>query len=149
VVRPCFLAWHEVVLLLPIQPVEARRLYLQNAHQVRSLIAAGEFRHGSRLPAERELAKRFGVSRPTLREALIALEVEGHVDVRSGSGIVVTTPNGAATDCLGDEGPLETLRARILIEGEIAAEAAGLMKPKDILVLEQMLVAIPAVRDRF
>jgi DNA-binding FadR family transcriptional regulator len=131
-----------MVLLMPIQPIEPRRLYLQIADQVRSLIAAGEFPHGSRLPAERELAKRFGVSRPTLREALIALEVQGYVDVRPGSGIVVTTPNGVATDCSGDEGPLEILRARILIEGEIAAEAAGLMKPKDISVLEQILVAM-------
>jgi GntR family transcriptional repressor for pyruvate dehydrogenase complex len=127
---------------MPIQPVEPRRLYLQIAHQVRSLIAAGEFPHGSRLPAERELAKRFGVSRPTLREALIALEVEGYVDVRPGSGIVVTTPNGAAKGSSGDEGPLEILRARIIIEGGIAAEAARIMKPKDILVLEQMLVAM-------
>ncbi|HEY6840903.1 MAG TPA: GntR family transcriptional regulator, partial [Chthoniobacterales bacterium] len=97
---------------MPIQPVEPRRLYLQIADQVQSLIAAGEFAAGSRLPAERELAKRFGVSRPTLREALIALEVQGHVDVRPGSGIVVTTANGAAADCSSAEGPLEILRTR-------------------------------------
>jgi GntR family transcriptional regulator, transcriptional repressor for pyruvate dehydrogenase complex len=124
---------------MPIQPVEPRRLYLQIADQVQSLIAAGEFAAGSRLPAERELAKRFGVSRPTLREALIALEVQGHVDVRPGSGIVVTTPNGAAADCSSAEGPLEILRARILLEGEIAAEAAGIMKPKEIGALEEIL----------
>ena len=68
-----------MVLFMPIQPVEPRRLYLQIADQVRSLIAAGEFMPGSRLPAERELSKRFGVSRPSLREALIALEVQGYV----------------------------------------------------------------------
>jgi DNA-binding FadR family transcriptional regulator len=127
---------------MPIQPVEARRLYLQIADQVRSLIGAGEFRAGSRLPAERELAKRFGVSRPTLREALIALEVEGYVDVRPGSGIVVTTQKGVAPNGSGEEGPLEILRARILIEGEIAAEAAGIMKQKNIVALEQMLIAM-------
>ena len=127
---------------MPIQPVEPRRLYLQIADQVRSLIAAGEFPRGSRLPAERELAKRFGVSRPTLREALIALEVEGYVDVRPGSGIVVTTPKSAAPEGSGEEGPLEILRARILIEGEIAAEAAEIMKPQEIAALEQILVAM-------
>jgi len=131
-----------MVLLMPIQPVEARRLYLQIADQVRALIATGEFPPGGRLPAERELAKRFGVSRPTLREALIALEVEGYVDVRPGSGIVVTTPKSAVPDGSGDEGPLEILRARILIEGEIAAEAAAIMKPKDIAALEQILAAM-------
>jgi DNA-binding FadR family transcriptional regulator len=115
---------------------------LQIADQVRSLIAAGEFPRGSRLPAERELAKRFGVSRPTLREALIALEVEGYVDVRPGSGIVVTTPKSAAPEGSGEEGPLEILRARILIEGEIAAEAAEIMKPQEIAALEQILVAM-------
>jgi GntR family transcriptional repressor for pyruvate dehydrogenase complex len=124
---------------MPIQPVEPRRLYLQIADQVRSLIAAGEFAAGSRLPAERELAKRFGVSRPTLREALIALEVQGYVDVRPGSGIVVTTPTSAAADCSSAEGPLEILRARILLEGEIAAEVAGIMKAKDIAALEEIL----------
>src|SRR6202049_273609 len=109
---------------MPIQPVEPRRLYLQIADQVRSLIEAGEFTPGSRLPAERELAKRFGVSRPSLREALIALEVQGYVDVRPGSGIVVTKPNSAKPDGLGDEGRLEILRARTFIGGGVAAEGA-------------------------
>jgi len=117
-------------------------LYLQIADQLRSLIAAGEFPPGSRLPAERELAKRFGVSRPTLREALIALEVEGWVDVRPGSGILVTMQKRAAEDNFGDDGPLEILRARMVIEGEIAAEAAAITEPKDIAALEQILVAM-------
>jgi GntR family transcriptional repressor for pyruvate dehydrogenase complex len=127
---------------MPIQPVETRRLYLQIADQIRSLIAAGEFTPGSQLPAERELARRFGVSRPSLREALIALEVEGYVDVRPGSGIMVTTPNNAVPDGWREEGPLEILRARSLIEGEIAAEAARDMKPKDVAALEQILLAM-------
>jgi GntR family transcriptional regulator, transcriptional repressor for pyruvate dehydrogenase complex len=127
---------------MPIQRVDPRRLYLQIADQVRSLIAAGEFAPGSRLPAERELAKRFGVSRPTLREALIALEVAGYVQVRPGSGIIVTSQKGTTPDGSAEEGPLEILRARILIEGEIAAEAAEIMKPQDIAALEQVLVAM-------
>ena len=127
---------------MPIQPVEPRRLYLQIADQVRSLIAAGEFAPGSRLPAERELSKRFGVSRPSLREALIALEVQGYVDVRPGSGIIVTKPNSATLDGLGDEGPLEILRARSFIEGAIAAEAARDIKPKDVAALEQLLLVL-------
>jgi DNA-binding FadR family transcriptional regulator len=131
-----------MVLLMPIQPVEPRRLYLQIADQVRSLIAAGEFTPGSRLPAERELAKRFAVSRPSLREALIALEVQGYVDVRPGAGIVVMKPNRATPDGLGDEGPLEILRARSLIEGAIAAEVARDIKQKDVAALEQLLLVI-------
>jgi GntR family transcriptional regulator, transcriptional repressor for pyruvate dehydrogenase complex len=126
---------------MPIQVIESRRLYLQIADQVRSLIAAGEFSPGNRLPAERELAKQFGVSRPSMREALIALEVEGYVEVRPGSGIIVTTPESGAQDCSGDEGPLEVLRVRSLIEGTIAEEVATDIEPNDIAALEQILVS--------
>ncbi|TIU09927.1 MAG: winged helix-turn-helix transcriptional regulator, partial [Mesorhizobium sp.] len=62
---------------MPIQAVEPRRLYRQIADQLRQLIDAGEFAVGDRLPTERELADQLGISRPTVREALIALEVEG------------------------------------------------------------------------
>jgi GntR family transcriptional regulator, transcriptional repressor for pyruvate dehydrogenase complex len=127
---------------MPIQVIESRRLYLQIADQVRSLIAAGEFPPGSRLPPERELAKQFGVSRPSMREALIALEVEGYVEVRPGSGILVTTPESGAQDCSGDEGPLEVLRVRSLIEGTIAEQVAKEIEQKDIAALQQILVAM-------
>jgi DNA-binding FadR family transcriptional regulator len=127
---------------MPIQVIEPRRLYVQIADQIRSLIATGEFPPGSRLPAERELAKRFGVSRPSLREALIALEVEGYVDVRPGSGIMVTTLESVMPAIPDEEGPLEILRARILLEGEIAAEAARRMGPKDVAALERILLTM-------
>ena len=117
---------------MPLQTVEPQRLYRQIAEQLRSLIASGEFSPGSRLPAERDLAKQLGVSRPSVREALIALEVEGIIDVRTGSGIYVRAPgaaNGAAAahrppGDLGEWGPLELMRARELVEGEVAALAA-------------------------
>jgi DNA-binding FadR family transcriptional regulator len=63
--------------ILPLEAIELRRLYRRIADQLRLLIDQGEFPVGSRLPAERELATQLGVSRPTVREALIALEVEG------------------------------------------------------------------------
>jgi GntR family transcriptional repressor for pyruvate dehydrogenase complex len=129
---------------MPIQVIEPRRLYVQIASQIRSLIAAGEFAPGSRLPAERELAKRFGVSRPSLREALIALEVEGHVDVRPGAGILVTTPQSVMAAGPEEAGPLEVLQARILLEGEVAAEAARDIRPKDVAALEQILLPMEA-----
>jgi DNA-binding FadR family transcriptional regulator len=127
---------------MPIQVIESRRLYLQIADQVRSLIASGEFSPGSRLPAERELAKQFGVSRPSMREALIALEVEGYVEVRPGSGIMVTTPENGAQDCSGDEGPLEVLRVRSLLEGAVAEEVARKTERKDVAELEKILVTM-------
>ena len=65
---------------MPIQSIEPRRLYRQIADQLRALIKAGEFPFGTRLPAERDLAAQLAVSRPSVREALIALEVEGLVE---------------------------------------------------------------------
>ncbi len=112
---------------MPIQVVESQRLYRQISAQLRALIVAGEFPAGTRLPAERELSVQLGVSRPSLREALIALEVEGHVEIRKGSGIYVCELRRAAPedpDISGEEGPLELIRARALIEGEVAAYAA-------------------------
>src|SRR3954468_149124 len=103
---------------MPLQAVESQRLYRQIAEQIRALIARGEFATGSRLPAERDLARQLGVSRPSVREALIALEVEGLVDVRIGSGIYVRAPDAAvATDAPeAAAGPFELLRARYVIE---------------------------------
>ena len=60
---------------MPIQAVEPRRLYRQIADQIRTLITEGEYTPGERLPPERDLAKQLGVSRPSLREALIALSL--------------------------------------------------------------------------
>ena len=74
---------------MPFHSIEPRRLYRQIADQIRTLIKSGEFPAGARLPPERDLAKQLGVSRPSVREALIALEVEGLVEVRIGSGIYV------------------------------------------------------------
>lgn len=120
---------------LPLQPIETRRLYRQIADQVAGLIARGEFPPGSRLPTERELAQLLGVSRPSVREGLIALEVEGLVDVRVGSGIYVRRARAGAAnlDILGDSpGPFELLRARRVIEGEVAEMAARAAREDDI-----------------
>jgi DNA-binding FadR family transcriptional regulator len=121
---------------LPLQPIETRRLYRQIADQVAGLIARGEFPPGARLPTERELAQLLGVSRPSVREGLIALEVEGLVDVRVGSGIYVRRARngaGAASDMLGDSpSPFELIRARRSIESEVTEAAARTATDADI-----------------
>jgi len=111
---------------MPIQIIEGRRLYRQIAAQLSALITSGEFKPGQRLPPERELARQLGVSRPSVREALICLEVEGKVDVRVGAGIFVVEPQPLSGTQSADpgQGPYELLRARWLIEGEVAARAA-------------------------
>lgn len=124
---------------MPIEAIEPRRLYRQVAEQLRRLIDAGEFRVGERLPTERELADQLGVSRPTVREALIALEVEGRVRIRVGSGIYVTAARVAQPPIEGGEGPFELLRARELVEGAVAAEAAGCVTPAGVERLDAIL----------
>ena len=115
---------------MPIQTIEPRRLYRQIADQLRGLITRGEYEIGSRLPPERDLALQLGVSRPSVREALIALEVEGLVEVRMGSGVYVLPVDAARLprSLNIEEGPLETIRARQLVESGLAAHAAQHMK---------------------
>ena len=72
------------------------RSYQRLAAQIFALIDAGEFKPGERLPSERALAERFDVSRTSVREAIIALEVQGAVEVRGGSGIYVSQPAPAS-----------------------------------------------------
>ena len=122
---------------MPLQTVEPQRLYRQIAEQLRALIGQGEFAAGTRLPAERDLAKQLGVSRPSVREALIAMEVEGWVEVRTGSGVYVldrsmrTKRADGPLIALTEWGPLELIRARRVVEGEIASMAASQAKRKD------------------
>jgi GntR family transcriptional regulator, transcriptional repressor for pyruvate dehydrogenase complex len=109
---------------MPLQSIEPRRLYRKIADQLRLLIRDGEYGVGSRLPAERDLALQLGVSRPSVREALIALEVEGLVEVRPGSGVHVVARDSARRVGPGAFGLFEIFRARELVEGEIAALVA-------------------------
>ena len=78
---------------------DTRRLYEQIAQKLARDIATGRYELGQRLPSEREMAQAFAVSRPTVREAIIALELDGLVDVRTGSGVYVMNkkpPSGKA-----------------------------------------------------
>jgi len=134
---------------VPLEAVEARRLYRQVADQLRALIDSGEYAVGSRLPTERDLAEHLKVSRPTVREALIALEVEGRVRIRVGSGIYVSEaaalaqPLPAAAEI---EGPFELLRAREFLEGAIAEQAARVATPEDIARIDASLEAMATVQ---
>jgi DNA-binding FadR family transcriptional regulator len=124
---------------LPLQAVEPRRLYRQIAEQIAQLIASGEFLPGARLPAERELAASLGVSRASVREAIISLEIAGLVEVRVGTGIFVAAAPAPRESSRADvgPGPFELLDARKLVEGEIAALAAKDGKPSDLDALRQ------------
>jgi DNA-binding FadR family transcriptional regulator len=129
---------------MPLQTIEHRRLYRQIADQLSELIEGGEFAAGHRLPPERDLARQLGVSRPSVREALIALEVEGRVEVRIGSGVYVTgrRPEAALQTLPPDSGPFDLLAARSLIEAECAALAAGRADRAQRRAIEEALAAL-------
>jgi GntR family hexuronate regulon transcriptional repressor len=118
------------------------RLYQDVARNLIAEIAAGRPPLGSRLPAERELAAHYGVSRPTIREAVIALEVQGLVEVRVGSGAhVVRTPG--KTDIPGfNISAFELTEARLLFEGEAAALAASSITNEDLEEMDDLVDAI-------
>lgn len=111
---------------MPIEAVSSKRLYRQIADQLGELVRKGEFRPGDRLPSERDLSQQFNVSRPTVREALIALEIDGLIDVRVGLGVFINAAPAANSQSgtLVEPGPFEVLSARVLVEGETAALAA-------------------------
>jgi DNA-binding FadR family transcriptional regulator len=135
---------------LPLQAVEPRRLYRQIADQIAQLIASGEFPPGARLPAERELATSLGVSRASVREAIISLEMGGLVEVRVGTGIFVTAPVTQGTTAGdGGPGPFELLQARRLVEGEIAALAASKASREDLEALRECVARMEAHVDDF
>lgn len=101
------------------------RLYRVVSSKIEELIRAENIRPGERLPAERELATKLGVSRTSLREALIALELGGTVEVRGGSGVYVSEQAKPQAEVpTAGPGPFEVLAARRLIEVEVAAMAA-------------------------
>jgi DNA-binding FadR family transcriptional regulator len=109
---------------MPFVAITTRRLYQEVADQVVQLIRAGEYRPGDSLPSERDLGKRLQVSRPVVREAMVALEIAGIVEVRGGIGVYVRDKAVPLHVPDAGQGPYEAFVARRAIEGEIAAAAA-------------------------
>ncbi|MGZ3305562.1 MAG: FadR/GntR family transcriptional regulator [Asticcacaulis sp.] len=119
---------------------ESKKLYRQIADAIAAEIETGRYQPGDRLPTARDLALQFGVSRPTLREALIALEILGYLEARHGLGIVVVERVTRTVPIADSEiGAFELIEARRLFEGEVAALAATQVLPEHIVELEALL----------
>jgi DNA-binding FadR family transcriptional regulator len=135
-----------------IRLARAGRLYQQIASQVERLIRENGARPGQRLPPERELARQLGVSRPSLREAMIALETSGLIEVRIGDGTYVRggvrhpSRPGWAKGHDAVPGLLEQLEARKLVEPHLAALAAKTITDAEIDALE---VAVERAAAKF
>ncbi|MEJ1979114.1 MAG: GntR family transcriptional regulator [Acetobacteraceae bacterium] len=94
------------------------------AQKITALVQA-EYEAGQRLPSEREMAKQFGVSRPTIREAILSLVMAGVLEVRHNSGVYVVGLAGLPdVQVLEGFGPFENIAARRLVEPQLAAAAA-------------------------
>ncbi len=112
--------------------VRTSRLYEQIVQQIEDSILKGTLKEGDQLPAERELALKFGVSRTAVREAVKALAEKGLVQAQSGRGTFITNATSRAIrQSLGlmirigePDGPLILAELRAILEPEIAALAA-------------------------
>lgn len=104
--------------------MSGKRLFQSVAEQIAELIDDGAFPPGTRLPGERELAERLGVSRVTIREAEIALQAVGRLEIKTGSGVYVSEKQPTNRATLPKASAFEVTEARLLIESEAAALAA-------------------------
>lgn len=116
-----------------------QRLYHTVANKLLEMIDSDVFPPGSRLPGERELAKRFGVSRVSIREAEIALQAQGRVEIKVGSGVYVLDQTNLPIYGLPKVGPFELTEARALYEGESAALAASMITDQELDHLQHLI----------
>lgn len=143
------------------QPISVSRLYRMIANQIKEKISGGEYKAGARLPSERELAEMLEVSRPSVREALIALEIEGWVNVRVGSGVYVIGSESRlgmgevsvavsipATAML-DIGAADLIQARLLVEPICAELAARNATAEQLKRMEEATLSLPGSEQPF
>lgn len=116
-----------------------RRLFWRIVDEIEALIDSGVYPMGSRLPPERALAEQFDVSRPTIREAIIALEVRERVEVKTSSGVYVVDQNNEGIS-KNSVTAFELTQARALVEGEAAALAATTITDEELVALKETLV---------
>jgi len=121
-------------------PVSNNKLYIQIYHQIYNAIMDGTYKVGDKLPSEKEFCAMFNVSRVPVREALCALELNGLVDSMQGVGVYVKErPAQINNEWMQHVEPQEIIRARIVLEPDIAREAALHIKPEEKKQLEQII----------
>ena len=123
--------------------MKSRRMFWQIAEKIEALIKSGMYPPGSRLPPERELAETFDVSRPTIREAIIALEVMQLVEVKTSSGVyVLEKSEDDEQKSAANISAFELTQARALVEGEAAALASMSITESELDALAKTLDAM-------
>lgn len=128
---------------MPFQKIQPQKLAEAVDHQIEELILQGILRPGERLPAERDLAERLGVSRPSLREAISSLQEKGLLEKRAGAGIFVTEVLGSAFSnalvtlfASHDRAVADYVNFRRDMEGLAAQRAASCASDTDLKVID-------------
>lgn len=132
---PAKIEWHAI-------GDDQSRLYKRVAGVLIEELQSGKYAIGDKMPAERDLAAKMKVSRPVVREAMLALEVLGLIEVRLGAGTFVTRLPGESDEPEFDVSPFELLEARLVFEGEAAALAAVQITDEEIAKLEALVEEI-------
>lgn len=140
---------------MPFEPVQPEKLSTAVTRQIEKLILRGILRPGERLPSERELSERLGVSRPSLREAIAELQDKGLLSARPGAGIYVADVLGSAfSDALvslfadHDEAVFDYVSFRRDMEGLAAARAARYASDTDLKVLQTIFDKMEAAHQK-
>jgi GntR family transcriptional repressor for pyruvate dehydrogenase complex len=135
--------------------VRTSRLYEQIIQQIEGLILSGDLKPGDQLPAERELAQKFGVSRTAVREAVKALREKGLVEAYSGRGTFITNGTSQAIRQSLDlmvkigqpDGSAHLAEVRTILEPEIAALAAVRAQSKHVAAMREAIVVMDGARQ--
>ncbi len=129
-----------------LKPITPQKVCLQAMNQIRELIEQGHYKPGDRLPPERVLSEQLAISRPSIREALSALQALGLIRTKAGGGAFVATPSDGFAELLlsKKENPLEVLEARLAIEPSLAELAARKRTERDLQNLKAILDTMAA-----
>jgi GntR family transcriptional repressor for pyruvate dehydrogenase complex len=126
------------------------------AREIQTMIQAGQLKAGEKIPSQREFSQKFGISRASLREALLTLETLGLLKTEAGRGTFVTAASGSVSDGANHPGHMapwrysdsysvfDVFQTRILLEGEIARLSAGRLSQAQ---LEKMEMATQTMED--
>ena len=139
---------------MPFRPVQTEKLSQAVIHQIEQLILRGILRPGERLPSERELSERLGVSRPSLRDALATLQADGLLETRPSAGVYVADVLGSAFSpaltqlfARHDDAVFDYLAFRRDMEGLAADRAARLATDTDLKVVQTIFDKMEAAHS--
>jgi GntR family transcriptional repressor for pyruvate dehydrogenase complex len=140
---------------MPFEPIQQEKLSYGVVRQIEGLILRGILRPGERLPSERELSERMGVSRPSLREALADLQDRGLLTTKAGAGVYVADVWGSAFApalvklfASHDDAVFDYISFRRDMEGLAAERAARLASGTDLKVIDTIFQKMEAAHQK-